>query len=87
MACTSGCPTQDCPSYGACMRRKGIATTGLESTGPGFARNVQKAWDAELDAYADAKRQGIQPAGTSMAAVRDALEKSDATGTAYNAEA
>lgn len=24
MACSTNCPTQDCPSYGACLRRKNV---------------------------------------------------------------
>ena len=87
MACTSGCPTQDHRSYGACLRSKGIATTGLESTGPGFTKERQKLWDSELNLYADARKQGIQPAGTDMASIRQALDISDATGTAYQADA
>lgn len=87
MACTSGCPTQDCPSYGACMRRKGIATTGLESTGPGYSRESQKRWDSELTLYAEARKQGIQPAGTDMKSIRAALDKSDALQAPYDASA
>lgn len=45
----------------------------------------QKKWDAELNAYASARKQGIQPAGTTMAKVQDALEKSDKAGKAYDA--
>ena len=45
----------------------------------------QKKWDKELHAYADARRQGIQPAGTSMAKIRDAVEKSNKAGKAFDA--
>ena len=45
----------------------------------------QKKWDAELNAYSNARRQGIQPAGTSMAKIRDAVEKSDKAGKAFDA--
>ena len=88
MACTTGCPTQDHRSYGECLRSKHIATTGLESTGNGIpSREKERTWDAELSAYVDAKKQGIQPAGTDMASIRQALDLSDATGTAYQADA
>ena len=87
MACTSGCPTKDHRSYGACLRSKGIATTGLESTGPGFTKERQKLWDSELNLYADARKQGIQPAGTDMKSIRDALDKSDAMQAPYDASA
>ena len=46
----------------------------------------QKKWDAELNAYADARSQGIQPAGTTMKAVAEAKEASDKLGVAFNAE-
>lgn len=45
----------------------------------------QKKWDAELNAYSAARKQGIQPAGTSMRAVQDALNKSDKAGKAFDA--
>ena len=46
----------------------------------------QKKWDAELDAYREARAQGIQPAGTTMKAINEAKAASDTLGTAYNAE-
>jgi hypothetical protein len=46
---------------------------------------TNKKWDGELQAYRDARAQGIQPAGTSMAKVRQAIEISDKTGVAYQA--
>lgn len=45
----------------------------------------QKKWDAELNAYSAARKQGIQPAGTSMKAVQDAVDKSNKVGKAYDA--
>jgi hypothetical protein len=45
-----------------------------------------KKWNAELSAYRDARAQGIQPAGTTMAAVQAAKEASDKLGAAYNAD-
>ena len=45
----------------------------------------QKKWDAELNAYSVARKQGIQPAGTSMRAVQDAIDKSDKAGKAFDA--
>ena len=88
MSCTSSCPTPGRhPSYGACLRAKHIATTGLESTGPGFATNEQKAWDSELDRYADAVRQGLQPASTKTRDIDLAVEASNETGVPYRADA
>lgn len=45
-----------------------------------------KKWHGELDAYRAARAQGIQPAGTSMAHVRAAVEASDAMGKAFDAD-
>jgi hypothetical protein len=55
---------------------------------PGDAAHMReipkKKWDAELNAYADARRQGIQPAGTSMKAVKDAVTASENLGKPYD---
>jgi len=45
-----------------------------------------KKWTGELNAYAEARSQGIQPAGTTMKAVNEAKAASDKLGVAYNAE-
>lgn len=45
-----------------------------------------KKWHGELDAYRAARAQGIQPAGTSMAHIKAAVEASNITGTAYDAD-
>jgi hypothetical protein len=44
-----------------------------------------KKWDKELQAYRDARAQGIQPAGTSMKKVQQAVKISNETGKAYKA--
>jgi hypothetical protein len=45
-----------------------------------------KSWDKELQSYRDARAQGIQPAGTTTQAVRTAVEISNKTGVAFNAD-
>jgi hypothetical protein len=45
-----------------------------------------KKWDGELDAYRAARAQGIQPAGTSMAHVKAAVDASSAMGRAFDAD-
>lgn len=45
-----------------------------------------KKWHGELDAYRNARAQGIQPEGTSMAAIQKAVEASDAMGKPYDAD-
>lgn len=82
--CTSGCPTQDCPSYAACLRGKGARVAYCNSAG-GRDYTAQKKWDRELNLYADARRQGIEPDGTKTPQIRAAIEKSDQTGEAYKA--
>lgn len=47
---------------------------------------TNKKWHGELDAYRAARAQGIQPEGTSMAAVQAAVEASDTMGKAYDAD-
>lgn len=76
--CTSGCPTGGHSSWGECARSKGIQINpSLMDTGR------QKAWDTELDAYQSATDQGIHPDTTKMRDIQAALDKSDATGVAY----
>ncbi len=45
-----------------------------------------KKWNAELNAYRDARDQGMQPAGTSMRHIREAHAASETLGKAYNSE-
>jgi hypothetical protein len=45
-----------------------------------------KKWNAELQAYRDARSQGMQPAGTRMADVEAAYTASETLGKAYNSE-
>jgi hypothetical protein len=45
-----------------------------------------KKWDKELSDYRDAKRQGLQPAGTSASQIQAAHAASEKMGTAYNAD-
>jgi hypothetical protein len=46
----------------------------------------KRKWEGELEAYRDARRQGIQPAGTTMAKIVAAEKASENLGRAYNAE-
>lgn len=45
-----------------------------------------KKWNSELQAYRDARSQGIQPAGTTRAHVEAAYEASVTLGKPYNAD-
>jgi hypothetical protein len=55
---------------------------------PGDAAHTKmvssKKWDAELNAYANARAQGIQPDGTSMKKIEAAVKASENMGTAYD---
>jgi hypothetical protein len=44
-----------------------------------------KKWDKELQAYRNARAQGIQPDGTSMKQIEKAVKISNETGKAYGA--
>lgn len=86
MACTAGCQYQDCGSYAECLKGKGVRV-GWANTAGGLDFTKEKAWNRELDAYASARRQGIQPAGTSTQKIEQAVRLSDMSGVAFNADA
>ena len=46
-----------------------------------MGRPRRKAWDGELGMYADARRQGIQPSGTTRKAVEAAVITANETGS------
>ena len=81
--CSTGCKTRDHASYGQCLRSKAPAVMGLESTGNDLTK--QKQWDKDLDFYANARKQGIQPASTNRKDVQDSLILSDMKGQAHQA--
>lgn len=67
----------------------GCKAKGLQlNTGDASSNKAttNKKWDGELQAYRDARAEGIQPAGTSMKAVQEARRASDALGAAYSAD-
>jgi hypothetical protein len=82
--CTTGCPTQDCASYAACLKQKAPKVAYCNSAG-GFDLTAQKKWDRDLAAYSDARAQGIQPASTNRAAVDRAVAISNESGQAWDA--
>lgn len=85
--CASSCKEGNHPTYGACMRSKRLSVTGLESTNPSFTREASRAWDSELDAYAAARAQGIQPASTKREHIEAAVEVSQQLQTPFDASA
>lgn len=65
MSCRSGCPTQNHASWGECARDAGFQIGDL-------GHGVKRYTDARLNAYSDARRQGIQPEGTHLSQVHAA---------------
>ena len=66
----------------------GCKAKGLQlNTGDANSQKAMsnKKWNGELDAYRAARAQGIQPEGTSMAAVESAMKASEVMGKAYDA--
>lgn len=79
--CSSACLTKDHKTFGECMRDKSLnLKPNLSDT------STTKAWDNELESYRNARSQGIQPAGTSMEKIRDAEQKSQLMGQAFQAD-
>lgn len=46
---------------------------------PNLSDSTQKQWDRELDAYESARRQGVEPEGTTMKKVDEAMRKAEAS--------
>jgi hypothetical protein len=82
MGCRTGCATQDHASYHECLRAASITTSGA-SPSKGLDMTRRKAWDRELHLYREARRQGVQPDGTTTAKIEAAMRASDAAGAAY----
>lgn len=82
--CISVCVTQDHTSWGACRRAHGVKVGYCRSaTNHRADATAEKRWNKELDLYADARRQGVQPDSTKVRDIRHALDQSDKVGAAY----
>lgn len=65
----------------------GCKASTLELGTGDAARDIpDKKWNAELQAYRNARAQGMQPSGTTMAQVEAAYSASETLGKAYNSE-
>ncbi len=84
MACRSGCADQDCPNYSACLRKANVQSLYAQPS-KGLDMSREKKWRRELSDYRDARKQGIEPDGTSRQAIDRAVRISDQTGQAYRA--
>lgn len=85
MACSSSCRTQDHKTYGECLRSKNLKTAYMQEwKGADYTR--QKKADRDLEAYASARKEGIQPKSTRRHDVESAVKQSDKTGVAFQAD-
>jgi hypothetical protein len=65
----------------------GCKARGLQLNTGDAGRDIpDKKWNSELGAYRDARRQGIQPAGTRMNDIEAAHKASENLGQAYDAD-
>lgn len=69
-----------------CFGCKGLTLS--MNAGDADSRRVipNKRFNKELDAYKEARANGIQPAGTSMKKIQEAVQASETLGRPYNAE-
>ena len=82
MACRTGCKTQNHLNWGDCLRASNLElSTGDANNKKGM---TEKKWNAELNAYRDARAQGIQPSGTTLQKVQEAVDISNWVGKAYD---
>jgi hypothetical protein len=77
MACRTGCRTKDHANWGECLKAASLTIAPAESGA--------KAVDFELQSYANARKQGIQPASTKLAATQAAVAISERRGSAFDA--
>ena len=82
MACRSGCRTKDHATYAECLQDAGIGTF-LVRASKGEDGTAQKKWDRELESYRQARKEGIQPDGTTSKKIDAAKRRSDQVGAAY----
>ena len=64
-------------TYGSYLRDKGVQV----DTG----KDGRTAWDKEIDSYKDARRQGVNPAGTKQHQIDAAMQLSENAGAAFDA--
>lgn len=83
MACTTGCPNPGThETWGACLKSKDLRAA-VSIPGKGYDRAVQSRWDKRIDAYKQARSEGIQPQSTRASDIQAAVKTSDAQGSAF----
>ena len=79
--CTSGCKTKDHASYGECLRSNTPnVRNSTQSTSGLYSMERHNA--LEINEYKAARAQGIQPAGTKLHQIREAVAQSQKSDTA-----
>lgn len=68
-----------------CFGCKGLSIQMNAGDADSRRTRPHKQWKSDLEAYNEARSQGVQPAGTTRAKVEAALKASENLGTAYNA--
>jgi len=82
MTCRTGCKTKDHASYAECLADAGIGTF-LVRASKGEDGTAQKKWDRELESYHRARKEGMQPDGTTQKKIDEARRLSDKAGAGY----
>jgi len=72
--CSSGCPTQDHETYGQCLKAKNLSPLWVGE----INSTTQKQWQKDIDYYRAAKRQGLNPEGSTRAQVEKAFTAAEA---------
>lgn len=80
--CRSGCQTKDHDSYAECLI---AANVTINATTVSPLKSMYEKTKTDLSAYGTARRNGIQPEGTTVEKVRQAENASRALGRPYNA--
>ena len=79
--CTSGCKTKDHASYGECLRSNTPSVRNSTQSTSGLY-SMERHNAQEINEYKAARAQGIQPAGTKLHQIRNAVEQSRKADTA-----
>jgi hypothetical protein len=78
-----GCDCGEHSTYGAHLRAKNLSVGYCRSAAGGGDYTAEKRNQKELDLYASARAQGVQPERTRTRDIRKALDLSDQMGKAY----
>lgn len=83
--CRAGCRTKDHMSWGECAKSANLRV-GWAPSISGLTKADDRKHESELNAYAAARAQGIQPESTRPESIQKAVEISETLGKAYNSE-